>query len=398
MCTANVVRRTRLIVCLVCGMLLAAATASGQSKAVLAELGKLHDRLAQPDKTLSERDGREARDRIAEWKLTPEKLSPENRARLLRVETYAALAIGDARTALDKATSLMDEFSDDAASCEAAYLAACAGGDARLGGAALKKLGKYAKGEQRRRISLRRRQMHGVGRKAPDVTIRADDMTEFRPTRRKGRLLLIDFWNMSPAPDPDTVAALRDLHALYENSLRFELVGVNSDGEADAPAAKAFAKDNGYVWPQRYEYESRKAPITHGAFHAGKPPWQVLIDTYGYVRAVGDLREPGLQYAVRAAVSEARGDREIVMVRSRDGKQPEKPGAKIKAPVKKKPKAGVEEKPSNPEAAQKLTLARTYLKTGKKTDAKRLFQEIVRDYPGTPEAREAQEYLDTVFP
>lgn len=397
MYAVSVVRKTRLVVFMACGACLTAATAAGQSKAVLSELGKLHDRLAQPENTLSEKDGKQARDRLAEWKLAAEKLSPEHRARLLRVETYVSLALGDARTALEKAGALLDEWPEDQAVFEVAYLAALAGGDAKLGGDTLKKLGKTAKGQKRRAISLRRRQMRGVGRKAPETVIRADDMTEFRTTRRGGRLLFVDLWNLSDKPDESTVAALCGLHAHYENSLHFEMVGVNADDEANAAAAKAFVKDSGYAWPQRYEYQSRKAPITHGAFHAGKPPWQVLIDTFGYVRAVGDLRDPGFQYAIRAAISEARGDREIVMVRSHDGEQPEKAGDKIKAPVKKKPKAGVGEKPSDPEAVRLFRLARTYLKTGKRTDSKRLFEQIVREYPGTREAREAQEYLDTAF-
>jgi outer membrane protein assembly factor BamD (BamD/ComL family) len=88
------------------------------------------------------------------------------------------------------------------------------------------------------------------------------------------------------------------------------------------------------------------------------------------------------------------------MVRSRDGEQPQKPGDKIKSPepTEKKPKTKSEEKPSDPEAAKLLRLARTYLKTGKKTDAKRLLEQIVREFPGTPEAREAQVRLDNDFP
>ena len=84
------------------------------------------------------------------------------------------------------------------------------------------------------------------------------------------------------------------------------------------------------------------------------------------------------------------------MPRTRDGQQPTRPSAAVE-PKEEKPAAPAAELPSNPEARGKLKLARTYLKTGKRTDAKLLFEEIVRDYPGTQEAEQAQEYLDSIW-
>jgi len=220
-------------------------------------------------------------------------------------------------------------------------------------------------------------------------------MTGFRTTRRGDRVLLIDFWNVLQTREDDTSEALRALHEEYQHSLHVDFVGVNADAEAQVPEAKEFAKESGYVWKQRYEYAATNAPITHQAFRAGTPPWQVLIDTFGYVRAVGSVREPGFQYALRAAIAEARRDFEVVLPRTRDGQQPERASAKIE-PKTKTAVQPERELPSNPDAAAKLTLARTYLKTGKRTDAKRLFEEIVRDFPGTLEAKEAQEYLDSI--
>jgi len=379
-----------------CGWL-AASTAWGQSQAMLGELGKLHDRLADPSKVLTARDAKQAADRLAEWQLAPEKLAPDDRARLWRVEVYIALAKADARAALERAESLLAESPDEPATLEAVYLAACAAGDAKLGTDALKKLSRSAKGDQRRLLSQRRRWMRGVGEKAPELLIRTEDVTEFSTTRRGDRVLLIDFWNVLLPPDQKEAKALRDLYEEYQYSRHVEFVGVNADAEARVEEAKRFAQENGYVWKQRYEYQARDAPITHRAFHAGNPPWQVLIDTFGYVRAIGAASEPGFQYALRAATAEAGGDREVVLPRSREGEQPQRPSVQIKPKAKKS--AGPQaEPPSNPEARAKLTLARTYLKTGKRTDAKRLFEEIVRDYPGTREAQEAQEYLDSINP
>ena len=394
---ANRRRRVRLTVGVVGCAWLAASSAWAQSAATLRELNKLHERMADADKVLTAKDAKQAANRLAEWKLAPEKLSPEDRARLGRIEVYVALAEGDAKAALERARSLLGEFSDDPAACEAAYLAACAAGDAKLGSDMLKQLAKDAKGDRRRQLSQRRRWIRGVGKQAPEVEIRAEDMTGFRTTRRGDRVLLIDFWNVLQTREDDTSEALRALHKEYQHSLHVDFVGVNADAEVQVPEAKEFAKESGYVWKQRYEYAATNAPITHQAFRAGTPPWQVLIDTFGYVRAVGSVREPGFQYALRAAIAEARRDFEVVLPRTRDGQQPERASAKIE-PKTKTAVQPERELPSNPDAAAKLTLARTYLKTGKRTDAKRLFEEIVRDFPGTPEAKEAQEYLDSLNP
>ncbi|MFQ5807321.1 MAG: redoxin domain-containing protein [Phycisphaerae bacterium] len=388
--------RVALALGVVCCGWLAAPRAWGQSKATLRELRKLHERLADPDRVLTARQAKQAADRLAEWRLAPEKLPPADRARLWRIQVCIGLAKGAARMALEPAQALQAEFPDEPAALEAAYLAACAAGDAKLGTDTLKKLSRSANREQRRRLSQRRRWIRGVGQKAPDVLIRTEDMTEFSTTRRGDRVLLIDFWNVLLPPDEKEVRALRDLYEEYRHSLHVEFVGVNADAEARVDEARKFAQENGFVWKQRYEYQARQAPITHEAFHAGKPPWQVLIDTFGYVRAIGAASEPGFQYALRAAIAETRGDQEIVMPRTHDGKQPTRPSALVEPKAKEsKPPAG--ELPSNPEALAKLRLARTYLKTGKRTDAKRLFEEIVRQYPGTPEAKEAQEYLDSIW-
>ncbi|MBU0616169.1 MAG: hypothetical protein KKI02_00480, partial [Planctomycetes bacterium] len=59
---------------------------------------------------------------------------------------------------------------------------------------------------------------------------------------------------------------------------------------------------------------------------------------------------------------------------------------------------GDQELPSNLEARAKLTQARAFLKAKSRSRAIKLFEEIVRDYPGTKEAQEAQEYLDSLNP
>jgi tetratricopeptide (TPR) repeat protein len=397
---ANQCKWIRLVLMLVwCGWL-GVSSARAQSAATLRELSKLHERIADPDKVLTAEDAKQAANRLAEWKLAPEKLAPEDRARLGRIEVYVALARGDAKAALERARSLLGEFPDDPATCEAAYLAACAAGDAQLGTDMLKQLAKGAQGDRRRQLSQRRRWMRAVGKQAPEVEIRTEDMTAFNTTRRGDRVLLIDFWNVRQTREDDTSEALRALYEEYQHSLHVDFVGVNADAEAQVPEAKEFAKESGYVWKQRYEYAATSAPLTHQAFHAGPPPWQVLIDTFGYVRAVGSVRAPGFRYALRAAIAEAGGDFEVLLPRTHDGIQPERPSAQVEPTGPRKPKSdqGDQELPSNLDAQAKLSQARAFLKAKNRSKAIELFREIVRDYPGTREAKEAQEYLDSLSP
>ena len=126
----------------------------------------------------------------------------------------------------------------------------------------------------------------------------------------------------------------------------------------------------------------------------------MLIDRRGFIRAVGSTADAGFVYAVRAAVAEARGDYEYISPTTLSGeKAAPTPGggaalaAEEKKPDKQNPNASGD-LPSNAEARQKLQQAHAMRRGGKKTDAKRMYQEIVRDYPGTKEAQEAQEWLE----
>ena len=110
----------------------------------------------------------------------------------------------------------------------------------------------------------------------------------------------------------------------------------------------------------------------------------------------------GVRLRVRAAVAEAAGEFVAVRPKTTAGVEAEprtavKPAApEAKEKEKEKPVASGD-LPHNQEAASMLNQARVYLKTGRKTDAKKLLQEIVEKYPGTWEAKDAQETLDARF-
>ncbi|MEP0846818.1 MAG: hypothetical protein HRF50_08355 [Phycisphaerae bacterium] len=361
-----------------------------------AQLEALHAKLTAPGGIVSVEQAREAAATLKSWRDAGRQFEGPARQRQLHAEVLASLGLGDAAGARAALDEMQKEFADAPATAECAYLAAAAGGDAQLGLQAIKTLAAAAAREDKKRWSVRRRWIEKVGGVAPDVSLPAEAGT-ISVRKRGSKPLLIDFWSAIPEPDAKHAAALKHLHDELGADGGVELVGVNADAESRLEQAQSLAAKFGYSWPQVYEKQPSRAPITHTAFEAGSPPWLVLIDTYGFVRAVGAADEPAFQYAVRAAVAEARGEFPAVTPRDREGKQPEAAGAMIstaaKPPEAVKPAAGP--LPSNPEAASKLRQARAFLKTGKKTDAMRIFREIVRDYPGTQEAQEAQSYLDS---
>jgi peroxiredoxin len=319
-----------------------------------------------------------------------DKLGQDDRGLLLRTEIWAAAIAGDARRAMDRVPALLKSVGDARAMQEAAYVAACAAGDARAADAALKELATLVPGEQRRAISERRRWVRDVGKAAPEVTLALEDGSSVAVADRKDAALVIDFWNVLSKPAAAHVEGLKKLHESFGGDSHVVFVGVNADPPARLGKAQEFAKEAGYPWKQVYEEKAAGAPITHEAFKVASTPWVVVIDRGGIVRAVGEPANPAFVYAVRAAAAEARGDYPPVLARSIEGveAQPYKPPV-VSAKPGGASAGGGGAKPSNPEAAELLKQARLYLKTGKKTDAKRILQEIIDKYPGTREAEEA---------
>jgi len=352
-----------------------------------AELRKLHDRIVTPDRVLPIADAGEAAELLKTWNLNPANLAPADRAALLRCQVYVALGQGDAATAQQLAAGLVEHEPGSRATLDARYLAACAAADAVVAAEMLTEIGKVAERGERREISRRKRCATSLGDVAPDVEVRVEDMTIFHARRRGERVLLLDFWNTLAPPEEAHAKALVAL-AKDLGSEPVDLVGVNTDSEARIDEAKKLAASLGYAWPHCFEYKSVNAPITHQAFGAGTPPWEVLIDSYGYNRAIGVITEPAFQYALRAVLAETRGQFERVRPRSREGKQ-----ESVAAAPEAKPKSTGELR-SDPDAQALLRQAHLFRRTGKKTDARKLYERIVAEYPGTKEAEEARSYLE----
>ncbi len=386
---------------LACIALSAVAIAAGQSADRLAELQRLHDRIVVPGKTVSPQDAKQAAELFEGWKLDLDKLAPADRVRALSTGIVLSLATGDAATALTRHDRMLADAPAEAETLEVGVLVGFAAGDAQRADKALEQLRKSADEKRRKQISLQRRWLNAMGKPAPEGLIRTDDLSEYSLSRRDGRALLIDFWNTTQPAPAESMDALKAVYAEFQYSTNIEFVGVNADAREQKPAAKAFAEKNGLVWKHCFEEQSADAPLTHKAFRAGPPPWQVLVDAQGLVRAVGDCAEPGLAYAVRCAVAEAEGAHELVLPKNIAGKSPEPAKAKVVVEAgggeKSKEKPATSGRlPSNPEAKQKLLMARTFLRSGNKSKAKELLHEVVDNWPGTEEAREAAEILETL--
>ncbi len=376
---------------------LTGGTAAAQSRSVLRELRKLHARAARPDRVLSDQDARNVHQRLAGWKLDPARLAPDDRRAWFELRISSDLGLGDVTAARDALDALRKLAPDNPRTWQWTWLVAAAAGDAKLARDAIDHLRKAASDHTTRRAWSRRlRWIRQVGQDAPDVTIRTEDLTEYDVADRGEQVLVIDFWNTRRPPPQEAIDALKRLYEQYRDSPHVAFVGVNADSESNLERAREFARKKGMAWKQCYEGRSAAAPITHKAFKAGRPPWTVVVDSYGFIRAVGSADEPAFVCALRAAIAEARGDAEPVGPRTIRGEQRRAGVAKAAPENRPGGRTRPGDLPSNPQAASKLRQARAFLKTGLKSKARKLLEEIIRDYPGTLEAYKAREYLETI--
>ena len=377
-------------------VVLLAAPRLHADEAMQQELKQRFDECTRGGYVLTEEQGRRLQSSLNVWKLKPEDLPPESATHLCVLQVMAALAQGNAEAARAPLAAQQQRAPDDSQTHRLAYLVASATGDAPTGEAALRALSKEANRQQKRNISRKRRGMRMVGQQAPDVRFRSSDLVEFNPSQPDQAVLVLQFWKMKDLAEQN----LKPLRALADQIAETRgavLVGVNSDDEADVPAAKAFARDNQLEWKQRYEGQSRKAPVTDEAFRVPRPGWIVVIDGYGYVRAIGDPEDPGLPYAIRAAAAEGAGTYPRVLPTARDGSQPEVRHVDDNANAgrdaeREEPKVGVLR--DDPNAEAKLRRARLLMRTGQRGQAKKLYEEIVAQHPGTIQARKAAQALD----
>lgn len=376
-----------------------AVTAHAQNQRDLSELEQLHDAVVRPETVLERADVRRESSRLAELGLDAAQLDSPHKERLHRALLYIALAEGDAAKAQQHAVALREAGAQDRASLLAIMQAATAAGDAKLANDTLRPLTRTLAASERRAWAGRRMRLRMIGEEAPSLKIETESEGAISIKPRRGKILVIDFWNTLLEPPAEHRAGLRKLWDAYRLDRNVEFVGVNNDSAAKMPEAQQFAATEQYVWPIRYERQGITSPIAK-EFRAARPPWTVVIDSFGYIRAIGGASEPGLHYAIRAAVREAAGDKQVVLPRTRSGEQPKLPDAQSTASSSgtdgSQPDAGDGYAPQNADAKRLLDQARTYIRTGLKTKARELLQRIIAEYPGTREAEDAQDYLESL--
>lgn len=381
--------------------LLLVGVAWGQDALVLAELKQWHAKFDKANEILSPADGEAARAQLKAWNLSPEKLDAEPRGWLLQVTIRAALAVGDVRTALEWLPRLQAEAPEDRGTLRAAWLVAIAAGDGQLAAQTLEALrSKGLAGEKA--IALRQRRLALVGKPAPDESVDTADGQTIALQRRGGVVLVMGFWRLKPTPEEKHVKALRELYGAWADDSHVQFVGINADPPAEAEAARKQAAEWGHKWPQVYGLPEGEMPLTRKLADVDAAPYQIVIDGEGNTRAAGAASEPELVYALRAAVAEAKGAYAVMRPKTTAGEAVSepvaaKPAGTESAKADATPQAtGKSDLPHNQEAARLLNEARVFQKTGRKTDARRVLQEIIDKYPGTWEAAEAKERLESL--
>ncbi len=377
---------------------LLASAAHAQPPPTLNELADWHQRIVRTRGVVSIADGQAAQQAIRGWNLDFGGLPPAQRAQLAELELYAALAVGDVQRAQTWLDLLEGQTEDERRLLQAGWMVAVAAGRADLAQRTLDRLSRSGLAPASA-VQQRAERLDAIGRPAPERKL-ATDHGPVALRDRAGVVLLLDLWSQNDPPREKQATALCDLYAELQSASAGTLLGVNTDAAKDLPAAQELASKLKYVWPQHYTVQDSVKPPLPEALHVGAKPVQVIIGQFGNVRAVGTARQVAFQYALRGALAEARGEHVAVLPRTTDGAVaprfiPHAPQAHAQKLKEDKPSARAE-LPSNPEARALLERARLYLKTGKKTEGRRLLKEVAEKYPNTREGREARERLGDI--
>jgi peroxiredoxin len=379
----------------------AAAIAQQPSADDLNQLEAIEAKLTS-DTPVSVDEARAALEEVDRLGLNPAMLDAPARARELRCRIIASAAMGDGASARALVEELDKVQPDAEQTHRAAYLAACVAGDGRLGMTALNGLARQGSEEEKRARAYASRRFKIVGEHVDNVIVQSSDGKEFALAERGGKPLVLFLWNLRNEPSEAEIAAMKQLYADFGSNEHVEFLGVSANSATQTDEAKTFARSKGLSWPHHYEQQSAGAPITHKALKAGSQAAQIVIDGDGIVRAVGQIGEPGLVYAARAAVGEAEGAYSSPQSRGADGKAASRePGEADESGDQArgrdaKPDSG--QRKSNMEAANLMKQARLMFRNGNKRKAKELLEKLVAEYPDSREAGEAKSMLAQLEP
>lgn len=394
----------------VLGVVVSATVVPGAAAQDVPEaIQKLFEKTVRFDRALTWDEAHTALGEIES--LTPDgkRLSPAAGRMALLIETHAALGVGNVDRAQKAIAKLRGEAAAAPEALRTSALVALAVGSAPIAAEAIEKAARVDETASGR-VDRDKRALAAVGRSAPAATLALEGSGSVQLTPRRGAALLLEFWSVKDSagasaggkPEPGGAMMREDeafaaLVAEYETEPAVDVLGVNSDPRGDLASARRAAEARKLANRQHYEQAQGK-PALREALGIGPGRSVVVIDSRGFVRAAGSAEQVGLQYALRAAVAEARGEFAWIAPVDLAGKAAVIEGAVAdRAPAAKKPPAAGE-KPSNSDAEAKLRQAHALRRTGHKTRAREMYQEIIRDYPGTVQAEEAERFLEDIGP
>lgn len=144
----------------------------------------------------------------------------------------------------------------------------------------------------------------GLDQPARDFTVRLTDGSDFSLSSRKGKVVLVDFWNVRCAP---CVKAFPELKALYaqHHERGLEIVGISLDTEKEL--LHDFLKKNDIPWPIACSCRGWRDELV-SLYHVDATPSTWLIDRHGVLR-FNDVRGDELKTAIEELLQNGQAPR-----------------------------------------------------------------------------------------
>jgi peroxiredoxin len=184
----------------------------------------------------------------------------------------------------------------------------------------------------------------------------------------RGKMVLLEFWSTTC---PICIANVGHMVQLKEQfgPQGLEIVGVCLNDEPQAP--RKFVKDNGWTWPQILD---RPGSRLQRQFDVDGTPTLLLVNPEGVLAWSGDIDE--LDKAVAEQMQKT---------------PPRLPAARPEP--KPTPSAPKTADSDNAKAKSALSVAAAYKAAGKNDLARQRYEQVIKDFPGTPQAEEAKAEL-----
>lgn len=333
--------------------------------------------FVKPDKVLSREKGEEALRRSAEIAPKLAALSSEERAKALELAVHSHLLRGDAAGAKLAFDKFAEADATTSTASQTGYLVGVVAGDAVV---ALQALTAWEAEDGAKRKTLR---AHEENLRLIGATIK--DRSALAGGEPK--LLVLDCWSPPEITARSTAALVRAIETHDRNAVRF--VGVCLADKAAAATGPGAARQ----WTQFYADSDPASTVLLNAFPISRNV-VLIIEADGVIRSAawgGD--DPAFHYALRAAVAESKGEFAPITPRGlREASEQNHDAAPTAGAGTGSAASGTVMR-SDPEAARLLDQARLFVRTGRRTDARKLFQEIMDRFPNTTEAAEAAERI-----